>query len=199
MRGSVAPAGFEAECESTIRALFESIVGERRSRHILNQALQASAISRGYADSGVETHASVGGDAGRGFGVFAQRVRIDTVPEAPPPLAKVTARCDARTQRRRGEVCEEWLISGERVVVVAVCSNFEKPVDSAGGAGEDTRHLVFAGRRQGEEARVLCQVGDVGIHAVECQGMEVDVQVQRGSTSAQSARCASERSSVAKR
>jgi hypothetical protein len=144
MRGSVAPAGLEADGESTIWAFFESIVGERWSSHVPNQALQAPAISCGHADSGVEAHASVGGDAGRGIGVCAQLVGIDSVPEAPPPLALLTARCDARAQRSRGEVRKEWIVSGERVVV-AVCAGFEKPVGSTGGAGEDTRHLVFAG------------------------------------------------------
>jgi hypothetical protein len=174
-------------------------VGKRRPSHILNQALQAPAIACGYADRGVETHASVGGDAGRGLGVCVQRVGIDTIPEAAPALAKVAARCDARAQRSRGEVREEWLLSGEHFVFVAVCAGFEHPVDSAGGAGEDACHFVFAGWGQGEEARVLCQIGGVGVYAVECQGVEVKVQVQRRSTSAQSARCASERSSVAKR
>jgi hypothetical protein len=75
-------------------------------------------------------------------------------------------------------VREEWLFSGERLAVVAVCAGFEKPVDSAGGAGEDARHLVVAGWGQGEEARALCQIGDVGVYAVECQGVEVHVQVQ---------------------
>jgi hypothetical protein len=54
-------------------------------------------------------------------------------------------------------VREEWLLSGERLVVVTVSAGFEKPVDSAGGAREDTRHLVFAGRGQGEKARVVCK------------------------------------------
>jgi hypothetical protein len=47
--------------------------------------------------------------------------------------------------------------------------------------------------------RVLCHIRGVGVYAVECQGVEVHVQIQGGSTSAQSARCASERSSVANR
>jgi hypothetical protein len=34
MRGSVAPAGLEAKRESTIRALFELFVGERRPSHL---------------------------------------------------------------------------------------------------------------------------------------------------------------------
>jgi hypothetical protein len=75
-------------------------------------------------------------------------------------------------------VREEWLLSGEHFVVVAVCAGFEKPVDSAGGASEDACHFVFAGRGQGEEARALCQIGDVGVYAVECQGVEVHVQIQ---------------------
>jgi hypothetical protein len=178
--GSIAPAGFEAECELTIRPLFESIVGERRPSHVLNQALQASAIACGYADSGVEAHASVRGDAGRGFGVCAQLVGVDTVPEASPTLAPLAARCNARAQGSRAEVREEWLLSGERVVV-AVCAGFEKPVDSAGRARQDTRHLVVAGRGQGEEARVLCRIRGVGVCAVERQGVKVHVQVQRGS------------------
>jgi hypothetical protein len=180
MGSSVAPAGLEAERELTIRAFFESIVGKRWPSHVLNQALQASAIACGYTDSGVKAHASVRWDTGRGIGVCAQLVGIDTVSEAPPPLALLRARCDARAQRGRGEVREEWIVSGERVVV-AVCASFEKPVDSAGSSGEDTRHLVVAGRGQGEEARVLCQIGGVGVYAVECQGVEVKVQVQRRS------------------
>jgi hypothetical protein len=145
MRGSVAPAGLEAKRESTIRAFFEPVVGERRPSQILNQALQTSAIARGYPDSGMEAHASVRGDTGRGIGVCAQPVRIDTVPEASPPLATLRAGCDARAQRGCGEVREKWFLSGERLVVVTVSAGFEKPVDSAGGAGEDPRHLVVAG------------------------------------------------------
>jgi hypothetical protein len=179
MRGSVAPAGLEAERELAIRAFFEPIVGERRPRHILNQAFQAPAISCGYVDSGVEAHASVRGDAGRGIGVCAQLVGLDTIAEAPPALALLAARCDARAQGSRGEVREEWLVSGKRVVVT-VCAGFEKPVDSAGGAGEDARHLVVARWGQGAEARALCQIGDIGVYAVECQGVEVDVQIQCG-------------------
>jgi hypothetical protein len=177
MGGSVAPAGLEADGELTIWAFFEPIVGERWPSHILNQALQASAISCGHIDRGVEAHASVGGDAGRGFGVCVQLVGVDAVSEASPPLAKVTARCDARAQGGRGEMREEWIVSGERVVVVAVCADFEKPVDSAGGAGENPRHLVVGGRGQGEKARILCHIRGVGVHAIECQGVEVDVQI----------------------
>jgi hypothetical protein len=182
MGGSIAPAGLEAECESTIRAFFESIVGERRPSHVPNQALQASAIECGYADSGVEAHASVSGDAGRGIGVCAQLIGIDTVPEAPPPLALLRARRDARAQRGRGEVRKEWIVSGERVVV-AVCTGFEKPVNSTGGAGEGPRHLVFAGWGQREKARFLCRIRGVGVYAVECQGVKMHVQIQRGSES----------------
>jgi hypothetical protein len=103
VRGSVAPAGLEAECESTIRAFFESVAGKRRSSHVPNQALQASAVERGYTDAGVEAHASVSGDTERGLGVCTQLVETDTVTEAPPLLALLTARCAARVQRRRGE------------------------------------------------------------------------------------------------
>jgi hypothetical protein len=93
----------------------------------------------------MKAHTSVRGDAGRGIRVCAQLVRIDTVPEASPPLATLRAGCDARAQRGRGEVREKWFLSGERLVAAAVCAGFEKPVDSAGGAGEDPRHLVVAG------------------------------------------------------
>jgi len=55
--GSVAPAGLEADAESTIWAFFESIVGERRPSHVLDQAFQAPAISCGCIYSGVEAHA----------------------------------------------------------------------------------------------------------------------------------------------
>jgi hypothetical protein len=175
MRGSVAPAGLETERESTIRAFFESSVGERRPRHVPNQALQATAVSCGYADGGVEAHASVRGDARRGIGVCAYPLGIDTVSEASPTLAALAARCDARAQGGRGEVREEWLLSGEHLVFVAVCAGFEQPVDSAGGTGEHTRHLVFAGWGQGEKARVLCHIRGVGVYAVQCQGVEVDV------------------------
>jgi hypothetical protein len=151
MGGSVAPAGLEADGELTIWAFFEPIVGERWPSHILNQALQASAISCGHIDRGVEAHASVGGDAGRGFGVCVQLVGVDAVSEASPPLAKVTARCDARAQGGRGEMREEWIVSGERVVVVAVCADFEKPVDSAGGAGENPRTSSSVGGGKGRK------------------------------------------------
>jgi len=182
VRGSVAPAGLEAECELTIRAHFESIVGERRSSHILNEALQAPAVACGHTDSGVEAHAPVRGDAGRGLGVCTQLVGVDTVAEAPPALALLAARCDARAQRRCGEMCEEWLVSGERVVV-SVCAGFEKSMDSAGGAGEDTRHLVFAGRGQGAKARALCQIGDIGVYAIECQEFALQQSYNKIATS----------------
>jgi hypothetical protein len=103
MGGSVAPAGLETERESTIRAFFESIVGERRPRHVPNEALQATAVSCEYADGGVEAHASVGGNARRGIGICAHLLGLDTVPEASPTLAALRAGCNARAQGGRGE------------------------------------------------------------------------------------------------
>ena len=92
MRGAVAPAGFEADGESTIWAFFESIMGERRPSHVSNQPFQAPAISRGYIYSGVEAHAPVGGNAGRGLGVCVQLVGIDTITEASPAFAPPSSR-----------------------------------------------------------------------------------------------------------
>ena len=168
-------------CESTIWAFFESIVGKRRPSHILNQALQASAIACGYADGGVEAHAPVGRDAGRGLGVCAHFVGIDMVPEAPPALAKMTARCNARAQRCRGEVREEWIVSGERVVV-AVCAGFEKPDGFGGRCRREPAPLRrrWAGAKGGSAGSLLGS-GDVSVYAVECQGMEMHVQIQGGS------------------
>jgi len=93
-----------------------------RPSHVVNEALQASAIACGYADRGVEAHASVRGDAGRGLGVCAPVVGIDAIPEAPPALTALIACRDARVQRRRGEVCEEWLLPGEHLVFAAICT-----------------------------------------------------------------------------
>ncbi len=117
VRRPVAPAGLETQGEPAVGPHFEAIARERRARDIAAESLEPATVSRRDGDVGVEAHAIVLRDAGRGFGVSVGVLRLDAVAQAPPSLAGVGARRDAGAQRCGGERSQEGLVSGKGVVV----------------------------------------------------------------------------------
>jgi len=118
VRRSIAPAGLEAQGELSVGSGFEAVVGQWRASDVAAEPFESATVSRGDGDIGVETHATVLGDAGRGFGIGARLFGLDAVSQAPPSLAGMRARRDAAAERCGGEGGEERLVSGEGVVVV---------------------------------------------------------------------------------
>jgi hypothetical protein len=178
VRRAVAPGGLEAQGQPAIGLLLEAIVRERRPRGVAAEPLETSAIAGGHGDLGVKVHAAVLGHTGRGVRIFAVPCRLHAVAEAPPAFARVRSVRDAGAQGSCGEQGEERLVSGEGFVI-PVGAGLEQAVEPTSGTGEHARHFAAARWRHGEEARRRCVSHRVGVGAVESQGVEVGVQVQR--------------------
>ena len=177
VRGAVAPAGLEAEREAPVGLLFEAIARERRPRDIVAEPLEPAPVSRGNGDVGVETHAGVLGNAGRGFGIGVGLLGLDAIAEAPPPLARVGAGGDAGAERCGGQRGQQGLVAGEHVVV-AFGARREQARDAARRAPQDARDLVGARRWEGQEARRRTVAR--GVDTVEGQRMEVEIRIEGG-------------------
>jgi hypothetical protein len=80
--------------------------------------------------------------------VCAQLVGVDTVPEASPTLAALTARCDARTREYFSNVLREVDV-GDDAVAGGLFRAFGLEADRYVGSGAAARHLahIFHGRR----------------------------------------------------
>jgi hypothetical protein len=141
------------------------------------QPLEPAAIASRHGDVGVEAHAAVLGNTGRGLGIGVAVLRLDAIAEAPPTLPGVGAARDAGAQRCAGQRGEQGLVAGKRVVV-ALGARLEPSHDPARGAGEHPRHLGAARRGQGQEARRLCP--GPRVDPVEDQRVEVQVRIQGG-------------------
>ncbi len=109
MGGSVTPASLEAQREPPIRALLESLAGERGTGDVAAEPLEASPVARGNRDFGVQTHAAMLGHAIGGLGIgirFPHVVWIDAISHASPWLATVGAGRNARSQGEQPAGCE---------------------------------------------------------------------------------------------
>jgi hypothetical protein len=146
----------------------------------------------------VEAHAADAGDARGVVSVSLAALGLDAITQAAPTLPGAGSGGDPGAERGGGEEREQGLVAREGVFV-SRGTRHEKAMDAARGAGEHAHHLVGVGRGQREEAWTHASSARIGVDAVECEGGEVEVQVERGAASAQSARCAAERSSAAKR
>lgn len=83
---------------------------------------------------------------------------------------------DAGPQRRGRQQREEGLVACERVGVVGI-ARLDQALDPTRRSSEYPCHFVGLGRRQWKKVRGMRPAHRVGIDAVECEGVEVDVQV----------------------
>ena len=98
--GSIAPAGLETQREPPIRALLESLAGERGASDVPAEPLEALPVARGNGHLGVQAHAAMLGDAIGGLGIgsrVSDVARLDAIPETSPWLAALGAGRNARS------------------------------------------------------------------------------------------------------
>jgi hypothetical protein len=138
VRGAVAPAGLEAQGESSIRSLFQAIVRKRRPGDVATQALETSSVVRRNRHVCVKAHPAMLGNARRSLGIAVRRLGRDAIAEPPPPLPRVRPGGDTRSQGGCGEQGQQRLVSGERIFV-SFCTLLEQPLDAAGGSGQHPR------------------------------------------------------------
>jgi hypothetical protein len=143
VRGSVAPAGFEAKRESSIRTLLQAIVYERRSGDVATQPLEASSVLPRNRHACVKAHPSMLGHARRCLGVGVRFLGLDAIAEPPPPLTGAGPGGDARSQGSGCQQGEQRLVSRESIFV-SLRALLEQPLDSASGSRQHPRYFIAA-------------------------------------------------------
>ncbi len=184
MGRAVSPTGLEPIGEASIGHRFESIQGERRSRHITTQTFEPAPIVGGNRHVGVQTHAALShaarGDPGARLhaALFAIK-RLDAIPETPPTLPCLGTHRDPRTDGSGREQSKQWFVRGQRVLTRIETAAFDDTNNSTSRTGQDTGHVLSLWRRErNEQAEV---VDRAGIDPVEYEDMEMRRQVQRRS------------------
>jgi len=184
LRRAVSPASLEAVGKAAVGQPRKPLGGERRTGDVPAEAFEVLTILGGDRHTGVEAEAGFACAARLGPWVAsAKRVGQGPVAQAEEALACSWARGDAALEGSNGQACKQWLVAGAGIGHVTVrfgpkATYLHQARDLAGRGGEHLGHLGGTRGREGMEAGRSAPRDFV--NAVQCQRVEVGVQVRGG-------------------
>lgn len=178
---TVVPGPTQPEENPTIQRQLEGVLSDRRTQHVSAEVLEPLSVPRRHGDSRVEVEAS---EVSLALGDRGAQRRLRPAADAQDHFPCTTARRDPAADRGARDPREQRRLARQRIdsllplrLLQVDAAALDQARDPPRDGEQEGLHFILARLRIRHEAEASVTVVDE--HALHCQGVEVDVQIER--------------------